>query len=152
MPDVVRIRAKINTVQISIAFCSFTVLNVLNDCLVVVWSDFRQVVIDTAVHQWRKCLQACVRANGEHFEHLLWTNLQTIMAFFMCFWFKWLLSIVSAFYCVDAWWSIGLLCKALSLLRTVKEQNVNCWYLHGINLCSYSNDIWHFFYLLDRWY
>jgi len=91
----------------------------------VVWSDFRQVIIDTAVDQWRKRLQACAHANGEHFEHLLWTNSCKQFAFFMCFWFKWLLSIVSAFYCVYAWWLIGLLCKALSLLRTVNEQNVN---------------------------
>ena len=23
--------------------------------------------------------------------------------------------------------------------------------LHDVNLCTYFNDIWHFFYLLDRW-
>ena len=28
-------------------------------------------IIDTAIDQWRKHLQACVRANGGHFEHLL---------------------------------------------------------------------------------
>jgi len=28
-------------------------------------------IIDTAIDQWRKRFQACVRANGEHFEHLL---------------------------------------------------------------------------------
>jgi len=33
--------------------------------------DFRQDVIDTAIDQWRKRLQACVRVNGGHFEHLL---------------------------------------------------------------------------------
>jgi len=49
-----------------------TVLNVLKECLIAVWSDFGQVIIDTAVDQWRKRLQACVRANGEYFEHLLW--------------------------------------------------------------------------------
>ena len=80
------------------------------------------------------------------FWTFLWTNSCKQLPLFMCFWFKWLLSIVLAFYCVDAWWSIGLPClgncKALSLLRTVKEQNVNVAILHGINLCTYSNDIW----------
>jgi len=109
LPNVMKINVKINTMQKyqHFAFCTFTVINVPNECLIAVWSDFRQVIIDTAVDQGRKRLQACVRANG-HFEHILWTNSCKQFAFFMCFWFKWLLSIVSAFYCVDAWWSIGL--------------------------------------------
>jgi len=74
--------------------------------LIAVWSDFRQDITDTAIDQWRKRLQACVRANGGHFEHLLWTNSCQKFAFFMCLWFKWLLSIMSAFHCADAWWSI----------------------------------------------
>jgi len=73
---------------------------------IAVWFDFRQVIIDTAVDQWRKRLQACVRANGGHLEHLLWTNSYKQFAFFACFWFKWRLSIVSAFYCVDVWWCL----------------------------------------------
>ena len=97
------------------AFCSFTVLNVLKECLVVVWSDFQQVIIDFAVDQWRKCLQAFVHANGGHVEHLLWINSWKQFAFFICFWFKWLPSIVSAFYCVDAWWPIGLPCLTAKL-------------------------------------
>jgi len=40
--------------------------------------------------------------------------LQTICIFRM-FWFKWLLSIMSPFYCVDAWWLIGLPCLAAKL-------------------------------------
>jgi len=40
------------------------------------------------------------------FVNKLANNLQ----FFMSFWFKWLLSIMSDFYCVDDWWSIGLPC------------------------------------------
>jgi len=32
----------------------------------VVWSDFRQDIIDTAIDQCRRRLQACVRANGGH--------------------------------------------------------------------------------------
>jgi len=59
------------------AFCSFTVLNKLkvvdewNERLIAVWSNFRQDIIDTAIVQWRKHLQACVSAKGGHFEHLL---------------------------------------------------------------------------------
>jgi len=82
-----KINAKSNTMQNTniLLFCSFTVLNVLKECLIAVWSDFRQVIIDTAVDQWRKCLQACVRANGGHFEHLLWTNSCKRLSFFICF-------------------------------------------------------------------
>ena len=64
-------------------------------------------------------------------EHLLWTNSCRRFAFFMCFWFQWLLSIVSDFYCVDALMvdrPFLLYCKALSLYRTVNEQKVKCWY------------------------
>jgi len=43
----------------------------LKERLIAVWSDFQQDIIDTAIDQWRKRLQACVRANGGHFEHLL---------------------------------------------------------------------------------
>jgi len=126
LPNVMKINVKINIMQPTFCFRSFTVLNILKECLIAVWSDFWQVTIDFADDQWRKRLQACVRANGGHFEHRLWTNSRKRLAFFMCFWFKWLLSIVSAFYCVDAWWSIGrptvINCKALSLLRTVNKQ------------------------------
>ena len=38
-------------------------------------------IVDTAIDQWRKHLQACVRANGGHFEHLLWTNSSKEFAF-----------------------------------------------------------------------
>jgi len=82
-------------------FCSFTVLNELKERLIAVWSNVRQDIIDTAIDQCRKRLQACVRANGAHFEQFVNKLLQTL-AFSMCFRFKWVLSIVSAFFCVDA--------------------------------------------------
>jgi len=50
------------------------------------------------------------------FVNKLGNNLQ----FFMSFWFKWLLSIMSGFYCVDAWWSIGLPCLT-SKVKFVKD-------------------------------
>jgi len=43
-------------------------------------------------------------------------------------------------------------CKALSLLRTVNEQKVKCWYFACVNLCTYFSDIWHFFYLVNTWW
>jgi len=39
-----------------------------------VWNSLQQNVIDAAINEWRKQLRACVRANGQHFEHLLWAR------------------------------------------------------------------------------
>jgi len=36
-----------------------------------VWNSLQQNVIDAAINDWRKQLRACVRADGQHFEHLL---------------------------------------------------------------------------------
>jgi len=38
--------------------------------LVATWAEFQQSVVDYAVDQWRKILEACVCAQGGHFEHL----------------------------------------------------------------------------------
>jgi len=35
------------------------------------WDEFDQLVIDAAIGQWRPRLEACVEANGGHFEHKL---------------------------------------------------------------------------------
>jgi len=35
------------------------------------WAEFQHSVVDDAVDQWRKRLEACIRAEGSHFEHLL---------------------------------------------------------------------------------
>jgi len=52
LPNVMKINVKINTMQYQhFAFCLFTVLNVLKECLIALCSDFRQVIIDTAVDQ-----------------------------------------------------------------------------------------------------
>jgi len=40
--------------------------------LIDVWNSLQQNVIHTAINEWRKRLRACVHANGQHFEHLLW--------------------------------------------------------------------------------
>jgi len=39
-----------------------------------VWNSLRQNVIDAAINGRRKQLRACVRADGQHFEHLLWAR------------------------------------------------------------------------------
>jgi len=39
--------------------------------LVEVWLYFGQIIIDEAIDEWRKWLQACIHVNGHHFEHLL---------------------------------------------------------------------------------
>jgi len=72
-------------------FCSFTVLNKLKavdelkERLIAIWSDFWQDIIDTAIGQWRKRHPACVRTNGGHFKHLLWTSSCKQFAFFHVF-------------------------------------------------------------------
>jgi len=81
------------------------------------WSDFQQDIIDTAVDQWRKRLQVCVRTNDGHFERLLWTNSYKQFAFFMCFCFKWLLALFQFFllcWCLMVNKPAMLNCKALS--------------------------------------
>ena len=103
LPNGMKISAKINTAKYQhFTFRSFTVLNELKERLIAVWSDFRQDIIDTAIGQCRKRLQACVHANGRHLNTFCEQTLANNLHFFMCFWFKWLLSIMSYFYCVYA--------------------------------------------------
>jgi len=42
--------------------------------LLSVWHSIGQNVIDEAIDQWRARLNACVRAKGGHFEHLMWNR------------------------------------------------------------------------------
>ena len=39
--------------------------------LIDTWNDLSQSIVDDAVDEWRKTLQACVNEKGGHFEHLL---------------------------------------------------------------------------------
>jgi len=39
--------------------------------LMLIWFDFDQDIIDTAIDQWRHYLRSCVCAGGGHFEHAL---------------------------------------------------------------------------------
>ena len=34
-------------------------------------AEFQQSVVDDAVDQWQKILEACIRAESRHFEHFL---------------------------------------------------------------------------------
>ena len=43
----------------------------LKQCLVEVWSDVQQTVIDAAIGEWRKRLWTYVCVKVHHFEHLL---------------------------------------------------------------------------------
>ena len=43
----------------------------LKQRLVKVWVDLEETIVDEAIDQWRKQLKACVKAKGQHFEHLL---------------------------------------------------------------------------------
>jgi len=40
-------------------------------CPVATWAEFQQSMVDDAVDQWRKRLEACIGAEVGHFEHLL---------------------------------------------------------------------------------
>ena len=43
----------------------------LKERLIEVWSEFGQEIVDEAIDEWRKRLNACVRVKGQHFEHFL---------------------------------------------------------------------------------
>ena len=43
----------------------------LRERIVNAWNELDQLVVDAAVSQWRIRLEACVEANGGHFEHKL---------------------------------------------------------------------------------
>ena len=43
----------------------------LRERIVNAWDEFDQLVIDAAIGQWLARLEACVEANGGHFEHKL---------------------------------------------------------------------------------
>jgi len=39
--------------------------------LVKVWADLKQTIVDEAIDQWRKRLEACAKAKVQQFEHSL---------------------------------------------------------------------------------
>ena len=46
-------------------------VNELKQRLIDTWSAVQQNIIDKAIDQWQKRLNACVKASGGHFEHNL---------------------------------------------------------------------------------
>ena len=42
--------------------------------LIATWSGLEQRVADKAINEWHGRLHSCVRADGQHFEHLLWAT------------------------------------------------------------------------------
>ena len=62
-----KISAKINTVQnTNILLFVREHCWQMKECLIAVWSDFWQDIIDPAINKCRKRLQARVRAHGRH--------------------------------------------------------------------------------------
>jgi len=53
--------------------CRINSVSELKQRLVEVWNSLQQNVIDVAI-EWRKWLRACVHADEQHFEHLLWSR------------------------------------------------------------------------------
>ena len=43
----------------------------MRQCIIQAWDEFDQLVINTAISQWRARFDACVEAKGGHFEHTL---------------------------------------------------------------------------------
>ena len=43
----------------------------LHERLISVWLELNQSVVNHAIDEWRRCLSACVDAEGGHFEHYL---------------------------------------------------------------------------------
>ena len=54
--------------------CRMNSVNELKLRLIGVWNSLQQNVIDVAINEWRKRLRACVRADEQHFEQLLWAH------------------------------------------------------------------------------
>jgi len=54
--------------------CRMNSVDELKLRLIDVWNSLRQNVIDAAINEWRKRLRACVHADAQHFEQLLWAH------------------------------------------------------------------------------
>jgi len=44
----------------------------LRQHLIHIWHSLLQSIVNDAIDEWRKRLQACVSEKGGHFEYLLW--------------------------------------------------------------------------------
>jgi len=51
--------------------CCMNSVDELKQRLIDAWNSLQQNVIVAAINDWREQLRACVRADGQHFEHSL---------------------------------------------------------------------------------
>ena len=49
--------------------CDIADTDELKACLIAEWAQFAQSIVDAVNSQWCRCLSACVRTHGAHFEH-----------------------------------------------------------------------------------
>jgi len=103
-------------------------INTMQNMNIVVWSDFRQDITDTAIDQCRKHLQACVRANGGYLNTFCEQILENNLHFSCVFGSSGFYLSCQIFTALMVNRPTLLNCKALSLLRTVNEQKVKCSY------------------------
>jgi len=103
LPNVLKINIKINTKQNTniLLFRSFSVFNELKECLIAVWPDFRGGLLTLQLTS-EESVSRHVSVQMVDFLNVFVNKLLQTICIFMRFWFKWLLSIVSSFYCVDA--------------------------------------------------
>jgi len=74
--------------------------------LIAAWSGMQHSVIDKAIDQWRVRLRASVKANGRHFENLLWLSWLVFTCFVSVF-LSWLLPDFNIrFWCSSLWMSV----------------------------------------------
>ena len=75
LKNVTALPCKMHNVFVFFIFCTYRIpmryTDELRKRLVVTWVELQQSVVHDAVDQWQKRLEACIRAEGSHFEHLL---------------------------------------------------------------------------------
>jgi len=60
----------INTLWNFAVYCSkIFYVNELKTRLIDEWAQFDQLIVDAAISQWRRRLNACACVRGAHFEH-----------------------------------------------------------------------------------
>jgi len=135
LPNVMKISAKINTMQninilLFVVFVRLLFLTNWRNALLWYGPISDRTYIDTAIDQCIKRLQACVRTNGGHLTTFCEQTLANNLHFYV-----FLVQVASVHrlrfllcWCLMVDRPTLLNCKALSLLRTVKEQKVKCCY------------------------
>jgi len=132
LPTVMKINVKINTMQ------NTNILLFVRSLSSTYWRNawlqygpiYDRTLLTPQLTSEESVSRHCVRANGWHVEHLCEQTLADNLHFHVFLVQVASITRVSILLCwclmVDR--STMLNCKALSLLRTVNEQNVKCWY------------------------